>query len=238
MKRCSKCDKGFKSAQILRRHEKKCGLNNLNKVKCTDCSMEFKRKEDMQAHALIHYGQVTCPIHNILFKQESEVFQHVNRADSPKNDPDLVCCMCAKSFKHMCNFMKHMRNHLNIRAYRCGVCQKHFNSYASLKVHQQNLHGIHLVKENKVESAPGDRFVCEQCSRSFNTKGHLKEHMLGVHDTSQSVPCPICEKTYRTEKRMKKHLFNTHKDAADRFRRHVKVETFADLTLQPIALPE
>ena len=28
--------------------------------------------EDMQAHSLIHYGQVTCPIHNILFKQEEE----------------------------------------------------------------------------------------------------------------------------------------------------------------------
>ncbi len=76
---CSQCGREKRAGTALRSHERRCGgggsLLPQPRVKCPDCPMEFKRKEDMQAHALVHYGQVTCPIHNILFKTESEVFQ-------------------------------------------------------------------------------------------------------------------------------------------------------------------
>ena len=96
--------------------------------------------EDMQAHSLIHYGQVTCPIHNILFKQEEEVFQHVNKASPYDKFPKLQCCMCESHFKHMCLFMKHLRRHLRISPYRCNLCQKHLNTYASLQHHMLRIH--------------------------------------------------------------------------------------------------
>ena len=66
-KQCPKCQKYKKAGPSLSNHMKRCGVGP-EKVKCDHCEMEFKRKEDMQAHALIHMGQVTCPIHNILFR--------------------------------------------------------------------------------------------------------------------------------------------------------------------------
>ncbi len=221
---CTKWSVEKKVGSSFRSHQRRCGRRDRNsRVKCDHCEMEFKRREDMQAHALIHYGYVICPIHNILFQHESEVFQHANQAESGE-PPRLQCCMCNAAFRHMCHLMKHVRRHLRLSAYRCDVCAKSFNSYASLQVHQQNIHGI----DKKSEQWQQRRlFVCSHCGKSFNTKGHLKEHELGVHDRDQLVSCPGCDKTFNTYKRMKKHLFNAHKETAKHYRKHNEVEAFS-----------
>lgn len=184
----------------------------------------------MQAHALIHYGQVTCPIHNILFKQESEVFQHVNVAEPEDKFPKLQCCMCEKSFRHMCIFMKHMRRHLRISPYRCSICQKHVNTYASLALHMKRMHS----NEKADETLPKEKsHKCEQCGKMFGSKGHLNEHILGVHDRSSVTNCPVCHKSFNTAKRMKKHLFNAHKDTAETFKDAWKnTEPFATIAIK------
>ena len=76
--------------------------------------------------------------------------------------------------------------------------------------------------------AAGRLFHCSLCSKSFVTKGHLKEHVDGVHDHSTVSNCPVCGKAFNTEKRMRKHLFNTHKDVAEGYRKHTKLEEFTD----------
>ena len=134
-----------------------------------------------------------------------------------------------------------MRRHLKISPYRCGVCAKTVNTYASLQLHQQRMHGIARVpakdkgdalsagedSQAEDEEALRDRlFHCSLCSKSFVTKGHLKEHIDGVHDHSTVSNCPVCGKTFNTEKRMRKHLFNTHKDVAEEYRKHTKLEEF------------
>ena len=125
---CSKCGKMLKTGTSLRSHLKRCDLV-AKKVPCPDCKMEFKRDEDMEAHRVVHFGQITCPEHNILFKDEDDVCDHfsiMSATEAGKDKSDKVrleCCMCRKPFKHMCLFMKHLRQHLGIAAYRCKVNQ-------------------------------------------------------------------------------------------------------------------
>ena len=114
---CPKCGKLKKDGTSMKAHLKKCGTGPPS-VPCTKCDMEFKRTEDMKAHSLIHYGEITCPIHNIRFYEESEVYQHVNKNGPEEKFPKLECCICNKSFKHMCLFMKHLRKELRIAPYR------------------------------------------------------------------------------------------------------------------------
>jgi hypothetical protein len=64
---CPKCNKYRKEGSSMINHVKRCG-HGPPRVNCDHCDMDFKRREDMQAHALIHMGRVSCPIHNILFK--------------------------------------------------------------------------------------------------------------------------------------------------------------------------
>ncbi len=198
---CPKCGKEKRSGQSFRMHERRCGSGPA-RVKCGDCEMDFKRLEDMQAHALIHIGQVTCPIHNILFHNESEVFQHVNQAPPDAPHARLQCCMCASVFRHMCHLMKHLRRHLRLQPYRCGVCDKYFNCFSSLTNHQRNQHGVDPLSEERrkggterggendssqEEVSKAQSFHCDQCSKCFSTKGHLKEHVLGVHQGTNQV---------------------------------------------------
>jgi len=216
---CPKCGKMRKEGSSIKLHVKKCGTGPL-RVKCSHCDMEFKREEDMQAHSLVHFGQVTCPVHNVLFKNEDEIFDHVNVIsddDVTANSGDvtakvkLQCCLCVKTFRHMCLFMKHLRQHLRISPYRCKICGKSVNTYASLQHHIKHIHNpsgqLLPVKKND------QKFTCNLCNRTFGARGHLKEHVLGVHDRSLAICCPICQKTFHTKKRMRKHLVNSHKDA-------------------------
>ena len=125
--------------------------------------------------------------------------------------PKLECCICGKTFKHMCLFMKHLRKELRIAPYRCNICQKHVNTYASLQMHMKRLHGNEkIVPKEKT-------FKCDQCSKMFYSRGHLNEHINGVHNRT-TVACPVCQKNFNTAKRMKKHLFNAHKESAEEFR--------------------
>jgi hypothetical protein len=57
-------------------------------------------------------------VHNILFKEEREVFVHVNVSGPADKFSRLQCCMCHAHFRHMSLFMKHLRRHLNIAPYR------------------------------------------------------------------------------------------------------------------------
>lgn len=171
---------------------------------------------------------ITCPVHNILFQDESEVYQHVNKAEPDDKFPKLECCICSKSFKHMCLFMKHLRKELRILPYRCNLCGKHVNTYASLQLHMKRLHSSEKLPPKE------KNFKCDQCGKLFYSRGHLNEHINGVHNRSSSVQCPECGKSFHTAKRMKKHLFNAHKESAEQFRSWSggKNEPFATIAIK------
>ena len=128
----------------------------------------------------------------------------------------------------VCIFMKHMRRHLRIAPYRCSVCHKHFNTYASLAQHLKRIHG------NEKEGPKEKKYPCDECGKVFASKGHLNEHIAGVHDRSNVTNCPICEKQFNTEKRMRKHLLNSHKESAEEFRMawSNKNEPFQTITIK------
>lgn len=194
--------------------------SNPLRVECKDCPMDFKREEDMLAHSVIHKGKIMCPIHNIMFKLESEVFQHVNQADPKDKSAKLVCCMCGDTFKHMCIYMKHLRRHLNISPYDCPLCGKGFRVFDTLQSHLARVHG----QGNEDKSTRW--FHCDQCSKSFLTRGHLREHILGMHDKSEMFYCPACGKTFQTKKRVQRHIYVAHKDIKEQYTTHRKLEVF------------
>ena len=62
--------------------------------------------------------------------------------------------------------------------------------------------------------------------RSFHTKGHLQEHILGLHDKSRIYYCPVCSKPFQTQKRVTKHIRHSHKDVSEQYSTFKKLEVF------------
>ena len=93
------------------------------------------------------------------------------------------------------------------------MCGKHVNTYASLQLHMTRIHSNEKLPPKE------KTFKCDHCEKMFYSRGHLNEHINGVHNRgSRTVQCPVCHKGFNTEKRMKKHLFNAHKESAEEFR--------------------
>ena len=53
------------------------------------------------------------------------------------------------------------------------------------------------------------KFDCYQCSKKFNTKGHLVEH-LQIHRKPVDIKCELCSKTVHTQNALRKHVKTKH----------------------------
>lgn len=50
-------------------------------------------------------------------------------------------------------------------------------------------------------------FICSQCSKSFSSKGNLKNHIITIHQKIRPYKCPYnnCNKAYSTSSRLEIH---------------------------------
>jgi uncharacterized Zn-finger protein len=58
-----------------------------------------------------------------------------------------------------------------------------------------------LNKKSKADSS--NRFICEDCGKTFSKKDHLQDHVAVLHVGSKA--CLICNKTFKDEHELKKH---------------------------------
>ncbi|XP_015595932.1 zinc finger protein 37 [Cephus cinctus] len=102
---------------------------------------------------------------------------------SRKNNDELVCPQCGRSFNHKNSLVYHMRSHSGERPHQCEVCGKSFFAASALKVHKR-LHS-------------GDKpYKCEDCGRHFRQWGDLKYHSTSIHSEQKQFQCEYCGKDF------------------------------------------
>lgn len=85
------------------------------------------------------------------------------------------------------------------KKYTCQVCWKNLNS--NLKRHQ-------LAKHSKIKPV----YPCplENCSKEYQTKFNLTEHIKGYHEGGFACPADSCQKTFITGSAARKHARKYH----------------------------
>ena len=108
-----------------------------------------------------------------------------------------TCTICNKVCSTTQNLCSHIRGqHMKDSRFKCNKCEFIAGDVHSLKVHA-------LMHEKAAK-----KHWCDQCPKSYNTKGHLIQHKKEHMGTAG--PCPHCHKTFAQQSGLVFHLKGCH----------------------------
>ncbi|XP_013162868.1 PREDICTED: uncharacterized protein LOC106114280 [Papilio xuthus] len=178
--------------------------NSKNKV-CIVCSKNFSRKNDSKRHLIEH-------------------LLHEAKVNIAETNAKLRCPMCNVDIRELPAWRQHMRDHAQLKVYRCSLCPKKFcdssNYSKHRKVHNQHKYicdlcgGKFCAKSSIIKHLavhePMNPMSCTECNKTLCSEYALKRHMRVRHSMYQFA-CPVCKRKFGTCKQRWDHMWNKHK---------------------------
>lgn len=169
--RCQVCGKCFGQATELADHMDRSHNGNCVYT-CDECQKTFNAKSCLK----VHYARFHSTNPNKYQKKRDKIIR--------------ICEICGRSMEYGALYA-HMRSHLGIKSFECGVCSKKFVHKSNLVLHSR----IH-TKERP--------FKCEFCPRTFRQYGHVREHRK-THTGEKPYTCLHCGKAFAGLSNMREH---------------------------------
>jgi len=139
------------------------------------------------------------------------------------------CEFCSSQFTEKSSLTKHINTvHLKLKPFQCDECDYSCGRSGDLNRHADSVHKkirFHCSfdgcdksfafkhdfgKHSKLHE--GQVNSCDQCGKTFNTKGHLTDHKKQVHSDSRPFQCSIdgCDKSFKMKGKLTRHLKQVH----------------------------
>lgn len=132
---------------------------------CSTCGREFKRKDHLQKHSIIHSKArpFPCLVCGKSFARKDRLKQHcvIHLSNG------WSCYFCGKMFSQRCILRKHEMIHRGVKPFSCELCDRKFSRKNDLLRHST----IHSGEK---------AHLCEECGKGFSQKRLLKRH-LNIH---------------------------------------------------------
>ena len=200
---------------------------------CGECGAEFRRRYDLQRHALRHLPKEkrasaakeshSCKVCEMNFSKLTLLRRHQKEAHPPTKE-ELTCPHCQAQMRNALALKYHLQIHSPIKPFLCQDCGRAFLRRRPLQDHIAALHSnkrqfpcelkgceksyVRAVDlENHMRSHSGERpFVCEFCGNGYTYKCHLTEH-LRQHTGDKPYVCdePDCGKAFARLSKLKRH---------------------------------
>ena len=181
---CHFCQVKVKDYGYLFRHVKKLHRN---------------KGAEMQRHLeeIRPLMRTPCPICHKMVSSISNISSHIKQCHASK-DSQVLCPICKKTYKTTVSLRQHLRQCHQPQQQRffCSLCSANFTEKRSLKEHINCSHETTQV------------FQCDECGKSFLTKGRLRRHKY-IHGEFRHK-CSYCSKGFHLKDNMNKHIEIVH----------------------------
>lgn len=97
----------------------------------------------------------------------------------------------------------HFYYHKNLKIFKCNICQKEIINKKQAVDDHIATHGDSVID--------GKPFICDICGSSFSNRIGIKNHLLNIHASAQSLLCPDCPgKKFKSKLSLDKHIKGCH----------------------------
>jgi hypothetical protein len=187
---CDKCDKTFKSANVLKVHSKV----HIERVQCQFCS-KMLQPACLEIHNEKEHKQINCKICSEKFvnKREFEKHRKSHKFDIKK----VQCKFCSTMVRSVSMKMHIEKKH---KQNNCSICSEIFFSKQELQNHWKTNHKWHLKFEE-----------CKFCNLKFPLESHFKLHQSEcIYRSKKLFKCKFCRVTFLKLEELESHLLKEH----------------------------
>jgi len=158
---------------------------------CSSCGRGFKNKYKMHQHEKKNHA-------GLKLKKVTKLVKMAKRLPRP-------CQSCSEVFDTVVKLKKHVKEcHKPLAGIPCPHCQVLLKSRKTLAIH------LKLEHNDNVSQL---RFGCTVCTRRFEKRSHLEDHMLR-HSAVGQFACMFCPKRCATKQDLDRHL-SSHRGEAN-----------------------
>ncbi|XP_072025771.1 uncharacterized protein [Amphiura filiformis] len=193
---CEHCQKCFKTARALKRHNVS---HSSEPYKCTLCDFTTSWKGSLRVHYVGKHDSESrelqkCPHCPFTTRSKLYISRHIMLHSE---DRPYICEHCGKSFKSDIVLRAHLETHDN-KTFPCDQCDYVGGTKAAIYNHRQ----CHIPKEQM-------QFKCDQCDwvgkRSTEFQIHLRKH-----SAMKLFRCGHCGHSYKHKHGLTRHLKEKH----------------------------
>ena len=180
---------------------------------CKFCTSTFDNREDFQHHIIsVHKNKLIPDLAKKLLRHNKHTKRHIERNHEGK---DYLCDKCKKIFKWKTKLMSHNHHRHNI----CKFCKVSFDNKQTFQQHVNSVHKEKMIQCDICDFTAMHNYVminhnwdkhfrCHLCHIQFQLKLELKDHMIGVHQSSHF--CDQCDFSSRFNLQMESHMSKKH----------------------------
>ncbi len=153
-----------------------------------------------EAQGTLTYACEHCPNK---YTNKGALWQHNVAAHSIEKSCE--CQLCGRKFYRNCSLALHMKCHSDEQSCSCKVCGKEFNRLSTLERHAK-CHNAEAT--NNAASSASASLTCKICGKKFGDEATLKAHVLAHNE---KFTCEQCNVTFNTKQLLDLHFHITHK---------------------------